>query len=1081
MKKVIIIGAGPAGITAGYELLKQSNEYEVTILEESSCAGGISRTEVHNGHRMDIGGHRFFSKSKEVNDWWENIMPMQGAPAYDDDKLNRDVPLVKGGPDPARADRVMLNRSRISHIYYKRKFFEYPVRMNMDTIKNMGFGTTMQAGFSYLGSMIAKKPENSLENFYINQFGKKLYSMFFEGYTEKLWGRHPREIDPSWGAQRTKGLSITEIVKDATRKALHKENKDVNTSLIGAFKYPKLGPGQLWEAAAADFEEMGGSIHYNCQVIRINTVGNKVESVICAVDGITIEEKADIVISSMPIKDLIIGMNGVPSNVVEVARKLPYRDFVTVGLLVPKLRISNTTYIRTLGNVIPDTWIYVQDTGIKMGRIQIFNNWSPYLLENPEKTVWVGLEYFCNEGDRYWNMTDEEWIQFATKELIQMGILSESAKVLDAHKVAVKKAYPAYFDTYSRFDEVRTYLDKFENLYCVGRNGQHRYNNMDHSMMTSFEAVKNILGGIKDKSNIWNVNTEQEYHEEKTEKEQDHTAESKSAASVAPVPPVKEMPKSVEETSAATVQSAPVKADTPVVKEEDLQAAVKAVPAPPVRKQLRRNPLPTNVAQPVETGAEPQTESASVVVTPAIATVFATAPVQPAVQITAQEITEVIPEAEMHVSKSRSIWEDVEYAEATAAVKTAPIRFKTVEEAHAAVKGNVGEKEEEKQEEVKEKKETKKTVKKSKTAENKADKTEEKAVESKPSKSGRKKKAVETDIVKAEEKTEAVTEETKKAVVAEAVAEGTKKAVTTEAAVEEGKKPSRSRRKKPAELQEAAVTEAKAVEAAEEAPKSEVKEEVVAEEPKKEVAPEATVEEEKKPSRSRRKKPAEMQEVATTETKKVESVEEEKKLSRTRRKKPVEMQEVATTETKADETAEEEPKSEVKEVVAEETVAEVKEVVAEETVAEATEVVAEETVAEVTEVAEETVAEATEVAEETVAEVTEVAEETVVEATEIATEVVEAKAEAVQEEVTQRVSHARSTSGKTIAGRSASHRSSANRHASNRRKVENEEKKISRVGKEATVGNMKGTVIKSNVIQKTGDMVSSGYNNKTKR
>jgi len=1062
MKKVIIIGAGPAGITAGYELLKQSNEYEVTILEESSCAGGISRTEVHNGHRMDIGGHRFFSKSQEVNDWWEKIMPMQGAPAYDDDKLSRDVPLEKGGPDPARVDRVMLNRSRISHIYYKRKFFEYPVRMNMDTIKNMGFGTTMQAGFSYLGSMIAKKPENSLENFYINQFGKKLYSMFFEGYTEKLWGRHPREIDPSWGAQRTKGLSITEIVKDATRKALHKENKDVNTSLIGAFKYPKLGPGQLWESAAADFEEMGGSIHYNCQVIRINTNGDKVESVICAVDGITIEEKADIVISSMPIKDLIIGMNNVPSNVQEVARKLPYRDFVTVGLLVPKLRICNTTYIKTLGNVIPDTWIYVQDTGIKMGRIQIFNNWSPYLLENPEKTVWVGLEYFCNEGDRYWNMTDEEWIQFATKELIQMGILSESAKVLDAHKVAVKKAYPAYFDTYSRFDEVRTYLDKFENLYCVGRNGQHRYNNMDHSMMTSFETVKNIIGGVKDKSNIWNVNTEKEYHEEKKDKLQEKSVEDKTVTTAAPVPPVREVQKTAETTAAVVVHSAPAKTEVPVVKEEDLQAAVKAVPAPPVRKQLRRNPLPTNVSEPVAPQAEPEAS----IVTPAIATVFATAPLQSTDQDVASGVTEVIPEAEMHVSRSRSIWEDVEYAEATAAVKTAPIRFKTVEEAHAAVKGSVGEKTEEKKEEVKETKEIKKTVKKAKTTEKKSvkaeEKTEEKAVESQPSKSGRKKKAVASETVKADEKTETVI-----------------KAEDTATSDEEVKKPSRSRRKKPAEMQEKVAEETKVTESVEDAPKPEMKEEAVTEDSKKEVAAETVVEEVKKPSRSRRKKSAEVKETAVTEeTKAVESTESAKETVAEEEKKVESVEQVITEKT-------ENVAEAAKEQITVETVE-----AAEETVAEATEVV-EETVAEAVEVAEEPVAEAAESAEEPVAEVTESAEEPAIETVEVAEEiaaempaqeeVIEIKAEAVKAETEQRASRTRTTSGKTIAGRSASHRSSANRHASNRRKVETEEKKISRVGKEATVGNMKGTVIKSNVIQKTSDTVASGYNNKTKR
>ena len=1027
MKKVIIIGAGPAGITAGYELMKQSNEYEVTILEETSYIGGISRTEVYNGHRMDIGGHRFFSKSQEVNDWWEQIMPMQGAPAYDDDKLNRDVPLSKGGPNPEKTDRVMLNRSRISHIYYNRKFFEYPVKMNKDTIKNMGFGTTMQAGFSYLGSMIAKKPENSLENFYINQFGKKLYSMFFEGYSEKLWGRHPREIDPSWGAQRTKGLSITEIVKDATRKALHKEAKDVNTSLIGAFKYPKLGPGQLWECAAADFEAMGGSIHYNCRVIRINTNGNQVESVTCAVDGITIEEKADIVISSMPIKDLIIGMSNVPANVTEVARKLPYRDFVTVGLLVPKLRITNTTYMRTLGNVIPDTWIYVQDTGVKMGRIQIFNNWSPYLLENPEKTVWVGLEYFCNEGDRYWNMTDEEWIQFATKELVQMGILSESTKVLDAHKVAVKKAYPAYFDSYSRFDEVRTYLDGFENLYCVGRNGQHRYNNMDHSMITAFETVKNILSGEKDKSNIWNVNTEQEYHEEKVEKKEEKAAEEKTVTTAAPVPPVKEEVKPAEAVAPAPVAPAPVKAAKPEKKEEEIQATVQAVPTPPVRRQLRRNPVPKAVEE------APVVESvAAVAATAGVAAVVNEAVQEPVQTVSEVQstVTESVPvEAEIHVSKSRSIWDDVAYAEATAEVKTAPIRFKTVEEAHAAVKGTTVEKvsvhkEDKKVEEVKETPATEE-VKEAVAAEEKAEVapvvvTEVKEEKPKKTTRGRKKKTEAAETVVAEPKVEVVEEAKAEVAVAEEVKEEKK---------EEPKKPTRTRRKKTVEVKEEvkaeSAEEAVVAEAPVEEPKAEAIEEVITEEAKAEVVEEAVAEEAKEET-------AEAISVAETEVKE-EKAEEPKKPTRTRRKKTVEVKE----EVKAEPV--EEPKAEV---VVEAVVEEPKVEVVEETVVEEPKA----------EIVEETVVE--EPKTEAVAEA-EVVEKAVVE---------ETVAEEPKEEVKR---PSRSASGKTIAGRSSSRRVSDNRHGSNHRKVEDSKKPVSNVGKEAVFGNMKGTVIKSNVIQKT--------------
>lgn len=516
MKKVVIIGAGPAGITAGFELLKQSDEYEVVILEESAEIGGISRTVRYHGNRMDIGGHRFFSKNDRVCDWWNALLPQQGKPAYDDKVLGREVPLAEGGPDPETEDRVMLTRNRVSRIYYKKKFFDYPVKMNKNTICNMGLGTTFQAGCSYLRSAMHKRPETSLENFYINRFGKKLYSMFFEGYTEKLWGRHPSEISADWGAQRVKGLSIRAILKDILTKKSHKtDKKQVETSLIEEFSYPKFGPGQLWETAASEFEKMGGYIKKGCKVTNVTLENHEAKSVTYVENGVEETMPADIVISSMPVKELIEGMNDVPQNILEIASGLPYRDFVTVGLLVPKLNLKNETKLKTLNNIVPDCWIYVQDTDVKLGRIQIFNNWSPYMVKDPEHTVWIGLEYFCKEGDKYWNMPEAEWVSFATKELIRMGILSSADDVMDSHSEKVKKAYPAYFDTYAHIDQVISWLNQIENLYCVGRNGQHRYNNMDHSMVTSFEAVQSILDGTHAKDNIWNVNTEQEYHETK--------------------------------------------------------------------------------------------------------------------------------------------------------------------------------------------------------------------------------------------------------------------------------------------------------------------------------------------------------------------------------------------------------------------------------------------------------------------------------------------------------------------------------------------------------------------------------------
>ena len=511
MKKIVIIGGGPAGLTAAYELLKNGTEmYDVTVLESSDTLGGISRTVCHNGNRMDIGGHRFFSKDDRIMRWWAELMPVQGKPAFDDRVLGREKPLVSGGGDPEREDNVMLIRDRTSRIYYKNAFFDYPVSMNMNTVKNMGLVTTFRAGMSYLYSCVHKLPEDNLENFYINRFGRVLYSMFFEGYTEKLWGRHPREISAEWGAQRVKGLSITAIIKDMLSKLFGtKTNANAETSLIEQFWYPKYGPGQLWELVGSLVTEMGGRILYGREVTELVTEGGRIAAVKCGDEVF----EADEVISSMPVKDLVNGMDA-PADITRIAEGLPYRDFVTVGLLVKELKLRNKTDKRTLGNIVPDCWIYVQDKGVKLGRIQIFNNWSPYMVKDPAGTVWIGLEYFCAEGDDFWNMTEKECAAFAVKELRRMKVIGKGS-VLDFHRERVKKAYPAYFDTYAEFDKVRKYLDGFENLWCVGRNGQHRYNNMDHSMMTAIEAVRLIREGSADKSAVWNVNTEKEYHEQK--------------------------------------------------------------------------------------------------------------------------------------------------------------------------------------------------------------------------------------------------------------------------------------------------------------------------------------------------------------------------------------------------------------------------------------------------------------------------------------------------------------------------------------------------------------------------------------
>lgn len=515
-KRVVIIGAGPAGLSTAYELAK-SDEFDITVLELESFVGGISRTVNYKNNRMDIGGHRFFTKNERVSNVWHEIMPLQSKPSMDDVLLNRKIELDPNGADPETSDVVILKRNRVSRIYFIKKFFDYPISMKMRTFINMGFLRTMKAGFGYIGSVIHKRKENSLEDFYINRFGKPLYCLFFESYTEKLWGVHPSKLSADWGAQRVKGLSLWKTFTNAITKPFKKNKKKVETSLIEQFEYPKFGPGQFYSLLAEDVKKKGVKIVYNAEVSKLELDGNKVSKVITK-DGQSFD--ADYVVSSMPIKDLFsaIGEDKTSKESFEIATTLPYRDFITVGVLVNKLKIKNKTKIPTLNELVPDTWIYVQERDVTMGRIQIFNNWSPYMVNDPLHTVWIGLEYFCSEGDKMWESKDEDFIAMAIDELVKMGIIESKEDVLDATRQKVKKAYPAYFGSYDHFDKVRAELDKIENLYCVGRNGQHRYNNMDHSMLTGLIAADYIKAGQTEKSALWEVNAEKEYHEEKESK-----------------------------------------------------------------------------------------------------------------------------------------------------------------------------------------------------------------------------------------------------------------------------------------------------------------------------------------------------------------------------------------------------------------------------------------------------------------------------------------------------------------------------------------------------------------------------------
>ena len=517
MKTIAIIGAGPAGLTAAHELLSRDSDLHVVVLEETRVFGGISRTVLHNGNRMDMGGHRFFSKVPEVNAWWDRMLPRQGAPSFDDKTLGRRCTLSDGGPDPEKTDRVMLRRNRVSRIFFNGKFFDYPISLKPATFANMGLWTTLVAGCSYLKAALFKRKENSLEDFYVNRFGKKLYSMFFENYTENLWGRHPSKIDPSWGAQRVKGVSVLAVLKDALLRPFRRKGGMVETSLIEEFSYPKLGPGQLWDVTADEVRKRGGEILLGAKAVafRRGGPGSAISAVVYEQDGERKELACDVLISSMPVKNLVAGLPGVPDEPARIAAGLPYRDYMTVGVLVPTLMLRNKTKIPTLGGIVPDNWVYVHDRSVRMGRFQIYNNWSPYMVAKPAETVWVGLEYFCNEGDSLWSMSDEDFAALGIREMVVLGMIDSESDALDSHVERVKKAYPAYFDTYAEFPKLREWLDTIPNLYCVGRNGQHRYNNIDHSQCTAFEAARAVLAGSSDRRAVWSVNTEIDYHEGK--------------------------------------------------------------------------------------------------------------------------------------------------------------------------------------------------------------------------------------------------------------------------------------------------------------------------------------------------------------------------------------------------------------------------------------------------------------------------------------------------------------------------------------------------------------------------------------
>jgi len=519
-KTAIIIGAGPAGLTAAWELLTKTDIVPI-VIEADSQVGGLSKTINYKGNKIDIGGHRFFSKSERVIKWWLHFLPLDAASRqlhldiqYQHNHAAFDIPQENLGD----GDAVMMVRPRKSRIYYQRKFFDYPLQLNGKTIANLGLAKMLRIGSSYLyAKLFPMKPEKNLADFFTNRFGKELYETFFKDYTEKVWGVPCEQIPSSWGQQRIKDLNISKVLWHAFTSLFSSnsslQQKGTSTSLIEQFLYPKLGPGQMWETVAAEVQRLGGTIITNTVLTSLGGNGEYLLLTASAknlLSGETKEWQADYFFSSMPVKELFGQLQGipVPEDVKAIAGKLEYRDFLIVGILASELAGKENSD----GGMVKDNWIYIQDNKVKAGRIQVFNNWSPFMVKDPN-TVWLGVEYFCNETDAFWLQDDAVIAAAAIKEMELIGILDHT-KVKDSMVARVKKAYPSYYGSYDNFSRVQQFADSIENLFLIGRNGMHRYNNSDHSMLTAMTAVENIINGRKDKTNIWDINTEDTYHEE---------------------------------------------------------------------------------------------------------------------------------------------------------------------------------------------------------------------------------------------------------------------------------------------------------------------------------------------------------------------------------------------------------------------------------------------------------------------------------------------------------------------------------------------------------------------------------------
>jgi protoporphyrinogen oxidase len=505
-KSALIIGAGPAGLTAAYELLR-TTDIKPVIVDSLDVIGGLSATHRYKGNYIDVGGHRFFSKEESILSWWKKVLPVQSSPSIDDSVNSRDRSYFyePGDHDPERADEVLLVRDRLSRIYFNRHFFPYPLTPSFDTLHKLGLGLSTHIGIDYfLNRLHPRHPEKNLEDFFINRFGKKLYEIFFKNYTEKVWGVSCRDIDSEWGRQRVKGVSIAELI----RQVLFRRRKTaVETSLISQFYYPKRGVGQMWEEVARQIVAAGGELHSNTTVRALHADNLTIKKAVAESCGVPITFSPDYVFSSAPLKELIAMLSpAAPGEIRAVSDHLMYRDFIMTGILAKTMRQGVISPVFPGVRLLPDTWMYIQEPHITAGRLQIYNNWSPYMVAS-RNTAWIGLEFFCNEGDTLWSKNSAEMIRIASDELDAMDLVAGS-DIIDGVCIQSRKAYPAYWGTYLKLGIVKKYLCSFSNLFCIGRNGLHRYNNMDHSMLTAMLSVKALVSSSPPPESIWDIDLE---------------------------------------------------------------------------------------------------------------------------------------------------------------------------------------------------------------------------------------------------------------------------------------------------------------------------------------------------------------------------------------------------------------------------------------------------------------------------------------------------------------------------------------------------------------------------------------------